>query len=56
MIAALNIQMLLNGAGLIGTEVSVEPQQDSTLQVIANISRVVEYNIDQEINKLFDLL
>ena len=56
MIAALNIQMLLNGAGLIGTEVSVEPQQDSTLQVIANIGRVVEYNIDQEINKLFDLL
>lgn len=54
--SALNVQTLLTGAGLIGVEVNVEPQQDSTIQVIANIGRVVEYNIDQGIRNLFGVL
>lgn len=55
-ISALNIQAILSGAGLIGTEVNVEPQQDSTIQVIANIARVVEYDIEQNIRNLFGVL
>ena len=44
----------LNGAGLIGVKVTVEPSQGRGIQVISNITnslKITEYNIQKEINK-----
>ena len=38
--------------GIKDAEISVEPRQDNAIQVIANISRIVQYKIDSAINGL----
>ena len=45
--SALKIQAILNGFGLIGTEVNVEPQQSNALDVVVNLSKIIPYNINQ---------
>ena len=45
--ASLKLQAILNGVGLIGTEVSVEPQESNTLDVMVNLSKIIPYNINQ---------
>ena len=43
---------MLKGAGLLDTEVSVEPRKDSRIEVLANITRIVPYNINRGIETL----
>ena len=50
----LKLQMALTGTGLDADKVSVEPSQDSGIQVIANVARVIPYKISEEVNNLFD--
>ena len=50
----LKLQMVLTGTGLDADKVSVEPSQDSGIQVIANVARVIPYKISEEVNNLFD--
>ena len=45
--------MALAGTGLDAKSVSVEPSQDSTIQVIANVARIIPYKISEEFNNLF---
>ena len=52
LISALKLEATLKGAGLLDTEVSVEPRQDSRLEVIANIARIIPYNIDRGMKSL----
>lgn len=52
LISALKLEAMLKGAGLLDTEVSVEPRQDSRLEVIANIARIIPYNIDRGMKSL----
>lgn len=56
LLTAANLQSVLSGMGLTGVNVNVEPSQDSTLEVIANVGRVVKYNVEQEIESFFGLL
>lgn len=53
LVRQLKLSAALNGAGLIGVNVSVEPSNDSIIQVIANVSRVIPYNVEQSINSFF---
>jgi len=50
---AMKLQAILSGYGLSDVNVSVEPQEDSSLQVIANIGRVVKYNVSKSIENFF---
>ena len=52
LISTLKLEAILKGAGLLDTEVSVEPRQDSRIEVIANIARIVPYNINRGIESL----
>ena len=52
LISAVKLEAMLKGAGLLDTEVSVEPRQDSRLEVIANIARIIPYNIDRGMKSL----
>ena len=52
LISALKLEATLKGAGLLDTEVSVEPRQYSRLEVIANIARIIPYNIDRGMKSL----
>ena len=52
LISTLKLEAMLSGAGLLDTEVSVEPRQDSRIEVIANIARIVPYNINRGIENL----
>lgn len=54
--SSLKIKTILSGLGLFGVEVSVEPSGGSTLDVIANVARVVEYKIEDDITHIFDNL
>ena len=54
LLTKLKLQMALAGTGLDAKSVSVEPSQDSTLQVIANVARIVPYKINEEINNIFN--
>ena len=49
LMSSLKLQAVLNGMGLIGTEVSVEPKQDNVLDVAVNLTKIVPYQIDQAI-------
>lgn len=49
----LKMQALLNGFGFSDVNINVEPSEDSTLQVIANVARVIEYNIGESISNIF---
>lgn len=52
--STLKIQTILSGLGLTGVEVRVEPSSDSRLQVLANIMRVVEYKVGEDIENIFE--
>jgi hypothetical protein len=52
-VSAMKIQSLLNGYGLTDVDVRVEPSQDSRLDVIANVGRIVAYDIESGISNLF---
>ena len=52
LISAVKLEAMLKGAGLLDTEVSVEPRQDSRVEVIANIARIIPYNIDRGMKSL----
>jgi hypothetical protein len=53
LLTRLKLQMALAGTGLDAKSVSVEPSQDSTIQVIANVARIIPYKISEEFNNLF---
>lgn len=50
-----NLQATLNGLGLIGTEVSVEPKTTSGIQSVINITKVIHYNIGKMVDDAFGL-
>lgn len=52
LISTLKLETMLKGAGLLDTEVSVEPRKDSRIEVLANITRIVPYNINRGIETL----
>jgi hypothetical protein len=45
-----NLLTALNGAGLTGVDVSLEPSSDSGIQVVANIARETGYKMKQMLN------
>lgn len=49
----LQLESILNGMGLSGAEVSVEPSNASGIQGVINIERVAEYKLGQMINDVF---
>lgn len=52
LLSAIKIESLLYGMGIKDAEVSVEPKQNSAIQVIANVSRIVPYKISTAISDL----
>lgn len=52
--SSLKIKTLLSGLGLTGVDISVEPYSGDTLQVLANVSRVVDYKLDSTIINIFE--
>lgn len=50
---SLKLQTILSGLGLTGVEVNVEPAEDSAIQVVANVVRVVPYSIEESIYDMF---
>ena len=53
LLTRLKLQMALTGTGLDASKVSVEPSQDSGIQVVANVARVIPYKINEEFERLF---
>ena len=51
-----NLQATLRGFGLMGVDVSVQPAPMSGVQVVANVARIVEYNIESAAKDVFRLL
>jgi len=47
-----NLLAALNGAGLIGVDVSIEPSSQPGIQMVANIIRINEYKIKQKVNSI----
>lgn len=47
------LQSAMNGLGLTGVEVSVEPKSSKGTQSIINLSQVVQYNFKEKVNDLF---
>lgn len=45
-----NLITALNGVGLTGVDVSIEPSEEPGIQMIANIARINSYNIKQSLN------
>ena len=54
LLTRLKLQMALTGTGLDASKVSVEPSQDSGIQVIANVARIIPYKINEEFENLFN--
>ena len=52
LLSKIKLESLLRGMGIKDAEISVEPRQDNAIQVIANVSRIVQYKIDSAINGL----
>ena len=52
LLSKMKLESLLAGMGIKDAEISVEPRQDNAIQVIANVSRIVQYKIDSAINGL----
>jgi hypothetical protein len=48
-----NLITALNGAGLVGVDVSVEPSSKPGIQMVANIARISSYNVKQSLNNVF---
>lgn len=55
LLTRLKLQMALTGTGVDANTVSVEPSQDSGIQVIANVARIIPYKINEEFENLFNL-
>lgn len=55
LLTRLKLQMALTGTGVDASTVSVEPSQDSGIQVIANVARIIPYKINEEFENLFNL-
>lgn len=51
-LTAIKLESLLYGMGVKDAEISVEPRQDSAIQVLANVSRIIPYKINSAINGL----
>lgn len=51
--SSLKMTALLNGLGFVGVNVNVEPSNDSTIQVVANVARVTEYKLEETISNIF---
>jgi hypothetical protein len=49
-----NLITVLNGMGLTGVNVTLEPSSQSGIQVIANIARIADYNIKGRVNSVMD--
>ena len=45
----IKLQMAISGTGLDADSISIEPQPDSKIQVIANVARIVPYKISSEV-------
>lgn len=54
LLTRLKLQMALTGTGLDASKVSVEPSQDSGIQVIANVAKIIPYKINEEFANLFN--
>lgn len=52
LLSKIKLESLLSGMGIKDAEISVEPRQDNAIQVIANVSRIVQYKIDSAMNGL----
>lgn len=52
LLSKIKLESLLSGMGIKDAEISIEPRQDNAIQVIANVSRIVQYKIDSAINGL----
>ena len=50
LLTRLKLQMAITGMGIDADKISVEPSPDSTIQVIANVARIVPYKINYEID------
>jgi hypothetical protein len=48
-----NLTATLNGLGLMGVDVRVEPKEVGPVQAVINVSRVVNYQIDQILSNIF---
>ncbi len=46
----MKLQMAISGTGIDADTISIEPQPDSKIQVIANVARIVPYKISDEVN------
>lgn len=55
LLTRLKLQMALTGTGVDASSVSVEPSQDSGIQVVANVARIIPYKISEEFVNLFSL-
>lgn len=53
LMSELKISTILNGYGLTDVDVNVEPSEDSTLEVVANIARITAYDIEKGISSFF---
>ena len=49
-----NLLSLLNGIGLSSVDISVETSMSSGIQIITNLKRVGEYNLQQKISNIFN--
>lgn len=54
LLTRLKLQMALTGTGIDASTVSVEPSQDSGLQIVANIAKIIPYKIGEEFENLFN--
>jgi hypothetical protein len=52
MLTRLKLQMAITGTGVDADSVSVEPSPDSTIQVIANVARIIPYKINYEVDNI----
>lgn len=50
-----NLIATLKGFGLTGVDVSVEPSSKSGIEVIANIARITEYNVQEKLKSMIGL-
>lgn len=52
--ASAKIKSVLSGLGISDSEVSIEPTSTGTLDVIANVVRIVDYKLENSITSIFD--
>jgi len=50
LLTRLKLQMAMTGMGIDADKISVQPSPDSTIQVVANVARVIPYKIGYEVD------